>query len=158
MAEHGNLKILNVTKDLVAATESTYVFTVPSGGDGEIREATHHLLRSAALTDPGEGGSELTSEAIKVKSFEIVKKGASERTNLLSGSPNIKEFAGIGMLTRLFTVIETSENNEEINILVRNDDTVTVKVSLTLVLMVKTKRREIAAQPASRENPMDRRE
>lgn len=158
MAEHGNLKILNVTKSIAAGTEDTFVFSVPSGGDGELREATYHLLRSAALAAAGEGGSFFTSESVIIKSLEIVKKGASERTNLLSGTPNIKEFGGDGRLTRLFTIIETSENNEDINVIVRNNDTVSVQISLTLTLMVKTKKREIAAQPAARENPMDRRE
>src|SRR6185369_2750180 len=99
----GNLKIVNVTKDLAASTEDDFSFRVPPGGVGLMKESTYHLLRSAPLTGtvdgstvltPGGGGNAYTSEGVIVKSLETVKQGASERTNLLSGNPNIKEFAG----------------------------------------------------------------
>jgi len=153
MAEFGNLKVLNVTKTLATATEDDFVFTVPPGGDGELREATYHLRRSAALLEGGLVANTcdpFTSEEVVIKSLEIVKRGNSETTNLLSGTPNIKEFGGDGKLTRLFTIIETSENNEDISIKVRNNDTVDVRISLTLNLAVKTKKREIAGQPPER--------
>ena len=117
---YGNLKVLNVTRDLLTATEDDFVFTVPSGGVGQLREATYHLVRSAALGTAGTGGNTFTSELIRIKSLEVVKRGASERTNLLSGTPNIMEFGGDGSLTRMFTVIEQLENNEDIIITIRN--------------------------------------
>ena len=147
---YGNLKVLNVTRDLLTATEDDFVFTVPSGGVGQLREATYHLVRSAALGTAGTGGNTFTSELIRIKSLEVVKRGASERTNLLSGTPNIMEFGGDGSLTRMFTVIEQLENNEDIIITVRNDDAVTVNVSLTLNMAVIPAVRNIAAQPAQR--------
>lgn len=151
MAEKGNLKVLNVFKVMAAGTEEDFVFTVPSGGDGEVLESTTFLERAVALASAGPDGNTFNSMRVVVKSLEILKKGASERTNLLSGTPNILEFSGQGMLPRLFTVIETSENNEDIVVRVANNDTVIVRVSLTLYLAVKTKQRDIAAQPANRE-------
>lgn len=156
MSELGNLKILNETKTLATVTEDDFVFTVPPGGIGELREATFHLYRADALTDPGEGGSERTSELVVIKSLEVTKVGHSERVNLLSGTPNIKEFGGDGKLTRLFTIIEQLENNEDIIVKVRNNDSVNVTISLTLTLAVKTKAREIAGQPASRQDVVHR--
>jgi len=145
MSELGNLKILNHSEDLAPGTESSFTFTVPPGGDGELREATYKLRRSEPLM--GDPADPWISNDIIIKSLEVVKKGASERANLLSGTPNIDEFGGNGRLTRLFTIIETCENNEDIVVLVRNDDSVEVNVSLTVTLAVKTKKREIAAQP-----------
>jgi len=152
----GNLKILNVTKTLGAGVEDDFKFSVPPGGVGLLKESTFHLKRSAPLSDlfggaslqpaPGDGGSVQTSEDVKIKSLEVVKQGASERTNLLSGEPNIKEFAGNGMLAHLFTVIETLENNEDVVCKVRNDDTVPVRISLTLWFAVKPRERRIAGQ------------
>lgn len=146
--EFGNLKILNVTKSVPLGTEEDFSFSVPPGGIGELREATFHLKRSVNLDVAGEGGSLKTSEDVKIKSLEVTKLGQSERTNLLSGEPNIKEFGGDGKLSKLFTVIEILENNEEIIVKVKNDDTVAVRVSLTLWLAVKPRERRIAAQPA----------
>lgn len=148
----GNLKILNVTKTLTAATAEDFEFTVPSGGDGQILEATVHLKRASILSSY----TTLDSEDIVVTGLEILKKEGSERTQLLDGTPNIKEFAGTGMLPRLFTVVETSENNEDIVIGVQNNDSVSVRVSLTLYLAVKTKIRDIAAQPSAREVRVER--
>jgi len=145
--EWGNLKILNVTEDVTAGQEEEFVFSVPPGGMGELREATYHLKRSEVLSSAGEGGSFWTSEDIKIKSLEVTKLGQSERTNLLDGEPNIKEFGGDGKLSKLFTVVELLENNESIIVLVRNDDSVDVRVSLTLWLAVKPRTRNIAAQP-----------
>lgn len=147
-AELGNLKILNVTKVVTTGTEEDYKFTVPPGGIGELRESTFHIKRTVVLPSAGEGGSFFTSEDIKIKSLEVTKQGQSERTNLLSGEPNIKEFAGDGRLSKLFTVIETLENNEDILIKVKNDDTVDVRVSLTIWIASKPRERRIAAQPA----------
>lgn len=144
----GNLKIINVTKDLAASTEEDFRFSVPPGGVGLMKESTFHIKRSSALPSAGEGGSFFTSEDIKIKSLEVMKQGASERTNLLSGNPNIKEFAGDGKLSKLFTVIETLENNEDVIIKVRNDDTVSVRVSLTLWFAIKPRERVIAGQGA----------
>jgi hypothetical protein len=152
--ELGNLRILNVTTTLTAGTEDDFVFTVPAGGVAELNEATYHLKRDSALTDPGEGGSEWTSEDVIIKKLEVTKVGESERKNLLSGTPNIKEFGGDGKLTRLFTVVETLENNEDIVITVRNNDAVDVRVSLTLNLKIVPRPRRIAAQPAER-TPVD---
>jgi hypothetical protein len=151
--EIGNLKILNVTKTIAALTEETFKFSVPPGGVGLLKEATYHLLRSASLAPgvtatAGQTSDVFTSELIRLKSLEVTKVGASERVNLLSGTPNIKEFAGDGRLSKLFTVIETLENNEDILTNVRNDDAVDVEVSLTLWLAVKPRERRIAAQPA----------
>ena len=154
----GNLKILNVTKTLGAGVEDDFKFSVPPGGVGLLKESTYHLKRSVPLSDlfgtagpqtfaaPGETGSVQTSEDVKIKSLEVVKQGNSERTNLLSGEPNIKEFAGNGMLAHLFTVIETLENNEDVVCKVRNDDTVPVRISLTLWFAVKPRERRIAGQ------------
>jgi len=159
----GNLKIVNVTKDLAASTEDDFSFRVPPGGVGLMKESTYHLLRSAPLTGtvdgstvltPGEGGNAYTSEGVIVKSLEVVKQGASERTNLLSGNPNIKEFAGDGKLSKLFTVIETLENNEDVVIKVRNDDSVEVQVSITLWFAVKPRERRIAGQPGREPSPI----
>lgn len=148
----GNLKIVNVTKDLSAATEDDFSFRVPPGGVGLMKESTFHLRRSASLCPAvsptiGQTNDVFTSEDIIVKSLEVVKQGASERTNLLSGNPNIKEFAGDGKLSKLFTVIETLENNEDVVIKVRNDDTVEVRVSITLWFAIKPRERRIAGQP-----------
>lgn len=151
--ELGNLKIINVTKTLASGEEQDFSFKVPPGGVGLLKESTFHLKRSSALAEPGEGGSKLTSEDVIVKSLEVVKQGASERTNLLSGNCNIKEFAGNGMLAHLFTVIETLENNEDVVCKVRNDDTVPVRVSLTLWFAVKPRERRIAAQPGRETKP-----
>jgi hypothetical protein len=151
----GNLKIINVTKTLGAAVEDDFKFSVPPGGVGLMKESTFHLKRSTPLSflfgatllpAPGDAGSVQTSEDIKIKSLEVVKQGNSERTNLLSGECNIKEFAGNGMLAHLFTVIETLENNEDVVIKVRNDDTVAVRISLTLWFAVKPRERRIAGQ------------
>lgn len=142
--ELGNLKILNVAETLSAGTEEDFTFNVPSGGVAELREATYHLKRSTPLNGITDG---YTSEDVKIKSLEVTKVGASEKTNLLSGTPNIKEFGGDGRLTRLFTVVETLENNESIIIKVRNDDTVDVRVSLTLTLAIFPRERRIAGQP-----------
>lgn len=148
----GNLKIVNVTKDLSAATEDDFSFRVPPGGVGLMKEATYHIRRSASLCPAvsatvGQTNDVFTSEDIIVKSLEVVKQGASERTNLLSGNPNLKEFAGDGKLSKLFTVIETLENNEDVVIKVRNDDSVEVRVSITLWFAVKPRERRIAGQP-----------
>lgn len=160
--EIGNLKIINVTKTLAAAEEQDFSFKVPPGGVGLLKESTFHLKRSTPLSAtfgatvlpaPGEGGSVQTSEDVIVKSLEVVKQGASERTNLLSGNCNIKEFAGNGMLSKLFTVIETLENNEDVVCKVRNDDLVAVRVSLTLWFAVKPRERRIAAQPGREMTP-----
>jgi hypothetical protein len=159
----GNLKILNSTKLLAAGEEQDFSFKVPPGGVGLLKESTFHLKRATPLSNlfggatlipaPGEGGSVQTSEDVIVKSLEVVKQGASERTNLLSGNCNIKEFAGNGMLSKLFTVIETLENNEDVVCKIRNDDTVSVRVSLTLWFAVKPRERRIAAQPGREEKP-----
>lgn len=153
----GNLKIINVTKTLGTGTEDDFSFKVPPGGVGLMKESTYHLKRSEPLSNlfggaslvpaPGDAGSVQTSEDIIIKSLEVTKQGASERTNLLSGNPNIKEFAGDGKLSKLFTVIETLENNEDVVIKVRNDDTVDVRVSITLWFAVKPRERRIAGQP-----------
>ena len=150
--EIGNLKIINVTKTLAAASETDFSFRVPPGGIGLMKEATYHLKRSESLAPAvtataGQTNDVFTSEDIIIKSLEVVKQGASERVNLLSGTPNIKEFAGDGRLSKLFTVIETLENNEDAVIKVRNDDTVDVRVSITLYFAVKPRERRIAAQP-----------
>lgn len=154
--ELGNLKILNVTKTVATVTEEDFVFSIPPGGVGELREATFHVKRSAALAAAGEGGSFLTSEDVKIKSLEVTKQGQSERTNLLSGEPNIKEFGGDGRLSKLFTVIEVLENNEDLIVKVRNDDTVAVRVSLTFWIASLPRERRIAAQPAERTKAVDR--
>jgi len=148
--ELGNFKILNVTKTLLAGTEDTFTFSVPPGGVGELKEATFHVQRASALSEAGEGGSKYTSELVIVKSLEVIKSGESERKNLLSGTPNIKEFAGDGKLSKLFTVIEVLENNEDVLITVRNNDSASVAVSLTLWLKVIPRARDIAGQPAER--------
>lgn len=153
----GNLKIINVTKTLAAATEDDFSFAVPPGGVGLMKEATYHLKRATALSPAntaaaGQTSEVFTSEDIIIKSLEVTKQGASERTNLLSGNPNIKEFAGDGKLSKLFTVIETLENNEDVVIKVRNDDAVDVRVSITLWFAVKPRERRIAGQPG-REYP-----
>lgn len=157
--EIGNLKILNSTQVVPAGQEETFTFTVPAGGVGELMEATFHLLRGGPSNPTPIAAQQTTdiytSELIRLKSLEVTKVGASERTNLLDGTPNIKEFAGNGMLARLFTVIETLENNEDINIIVRNDDSVAVEVSMTLTLAVKPREREIAAQPAMDEETVE---
>jgi len=151
--EIGNLKIINVTKTLATAEEQDFSFRVPPGGIGLMKESTFHIKRLVNLDVAGEGGSLKTSEDVIVKSLEVVKQGASERTNLLSGNPNIKEFAGNGMLSKLFTVIETLENNEDVVCKVRNDDTASVRVSLTLWFAVKPRERRIAAQPGRETKP-----
>ena len=153
----GNLKIINVTKTLAAATEDDFSFPVPPGGVGLMKESTYDTKRASPLSDlfgggslipaPGSDGSVWGSLDIIIKSLEVTKQGASERTNLLSGNPNIKEFAGDGKLSKLFTVIETLENNEDVVIKVRNDDTVAVRVSITLWFAVKPRERRIAGQP-----------
>jgi hypothetical protein len=153
----GNLKIINVTKTLAAATEDDFSFPVPPGGVGLMKESTYHVKRSASLAPAvtpaaGQTSDVFTSEDIIIKSLEVTKQGASERTNLLSGNPNIKEFAGDGKLSKLFTVIETLENNEDVVIKVRNDDLVDVRVSITLWFAVKPRERRIAGQPG-REYP-----
>lgn len=154
----GNLKIINVTKTLAAATEDDFSFSVPPGGVGLMKEVTFHLLRAVSLAPantPAAGQTDdvFTSELIRIKSLEVVKQGASERTNLLSGNPNIKEFAGDGKLSKLFTVIETLENNEDVVIKVRNDDAVSVEVSLTLWFAIKPRERRIAGQPGREMRP-----
>ena len=148
--EIGNLKILNVTQNVPAGTDLDFVMTVPPGGVGELMEATYHLFRggvAAPTAQPGNSYDPFTSDLIRIKNLQVTKVGSSERTSLLSGTPNIKEFAGDGKLARLFTVIETLENNEDIRITVHNDDTVTVEVSITLTLAIKPREREIAGQP-----------
>ncbi len=148
--EVGNLKILNVTKTLATGTEDSFIFTCPPGGSGLMKEATFHLFRGGQDTPTAQGpntADPYTSDLVRIKSLSVMKLGSSERVNLLSGSPNIKEFAGDGRLSKLFTVIETVENNEDIEVLVRNDDSVDVEVSLTLWLAVQPRERQIAAQP-----------
>jgi hypothetical protein len=144
--EIGNLKIINVTKTLPAGTEDDFRFSVPPGGVGLLKESTGHLRRSSPIT--GQANDIFTSEDVIIKSLEVVKQGASERTNLLSGNPNFKEFVGTGMLAHIFTVIETLENNEDVVIKVRNDDSVAVRVSLTLWFAIKPRERRIAGQGA----------
>jgi hypothetical protein len=151
--EIGNLKIINVTKTLAPGTEDDFRFSVPPGGVGLLKESTGHLKRAVSLTPgvtptAGQSSDVFTSEDIIIKSLEVVKQGASERTNLLSGNPNFKEFVGTGMLAHLFTVIETLENNEDVVIKVRNDDTVAVRVSITLWFAIKPRERRIAGQGA----------
>lgn len=145
--EEGNLKIVNVTKTLATGEEQDFKFSVPPGGVGLMKESTYHLKRASQLS----GYVTLTSEDIIIKKLEVMKQGASERTNLLSGNPNIHEFAGPGMLAKLFTVIETLENNEDVIVTVYNQDTVSVRVSLTLWFAIKPRRREIAGQGAAPE-------
>jgi hypothetical protein len=148
--EIGNLKLINVTKTLATATEDTWKFSVPPGGVGLLKEATFHLFRGGQGTptqQPNNNSDPFTSDLVRVKSLEVTKVGASERTNLLSGTPNIKEFAGDGRLSKLFTVIETLENNEDVLMLVRNDDSVSVEISITLWFAIKPRERRIAAQP-----------
>ena len=148
--EIGNLKVLNVTKTLAAATEDTWRFSVPAGGVGLLKEATFHLFRGGQATptqQPNNTSDPFTSDLVRVKSLEVTKVGASERTNLVSGTPNIKEFCGDGKLSKLFTVIETLENNEDVLMLVRNDDSVQVEVSISLWFAIKPRERRIAAQP-----------
>lgn len=154
--EFGNLKILNTTKTLAAGTEDDFSFSVPPGGIGELREATFHLKRSAPLGS-GQTNDVFTSEDVKIKSLEVTKLGQSEKTNLLSGEPNIKEFGGDGKLSKLFTVVELLENNEEVVSKVRNDDGVPVRVSVTLWLAVKPRERRIAAQPPVEREPVEMR-
>lgn len=149
-------KILNVEKTVAAGQEEDFTFTVPPGGDADLISATFHLKRSAVLDAAITTIDRFTSEDIKIKSLEVTKFGASERTNLLSGTPNIKEFSGNGKLTRLFEVIERLENNEDIIIKVRNDDSDSVRVSITLNLAVFTKVRQIAARPAQVIQPVER--
>ena len=88
-----------------------------------------------------------------IKSLEVVKQGASERVNLLSGTPNIKECFGDGKLSKLFTVIERLENNEDVLIKIRNDDAYAVKISVTLWFAVRPRERRIAAQPGRESKP-----
>lgn len=141
--ELGNLKILNVVESIAAATESDFSFKAPSGGVLELREATYHMKRVPPLSGSVNG---YESEDIKIKALYVTKQGASERVNLLTGTPNLKEFAGDGKLSKLFTVVETLENNEDIIITVRNDDSVTVRVSITLHVAIFPRARRIAAQ------------
>lgn len=161
----GNLKVINVTKTLAAATEDDFSFSVPPGGVGLMKEVTFDTKRASPLSDlfggagpqafaaPGRGGSVWESLDVVIKSLEVTKQGASERTNLLSGNPNIKEFAGDGALSKLFTVIETLENNEDVVIKVRNDDSVSVRISLTLWFAIKPRERRIAGQPGREMRP-----
>jgi len=142
--EVGNLKIINVTKTLASGEEQTFKYPVPPGGVGLMKESTVHLKRASIISGYVIG----ISEDVVVKSLEVVKEGNSERVNLLSGNPNILEFAGTGMLQHLFTVIETLENNEDVLITVYNQDTVAVRVSLTLWFAVKPRTRNIAGQGA----------
>lgn len=148
----GNLKILNVTKTITAGLSEDFEFQVPAGGDGQLLESTYHLKRASLISSY----LTLDSEDIVVTGLEMMKKEASERTQLLDGTPNIKEFAGSGALPRLFTVVETSESNETIKITIQNNDSASVRVSLTLYLAVKTKQRQIAAQPADRDIRVER--
>lgn len=151
--ELGSLKIVNVTRELAAGTEDDFSFRVPPGGVGDLKEVTCHIYRTAPLDYAGEGGNYWTSELIIVKSLEVVKEGASERTNLLSGNPNLKEFGGDGKLSRLMPVIERLENNEDVVIKIRNDDSVSVKVSVTIWFAVFPRTRRIAAQPKAEVRP-----
>lgn len=146
--ELGNLRIVNVKTDIATITETDFSFSMPSGGVSELRETTYHLLRASVLAAAGEGGNFYTSEMIIIKKFEVMKAGSSQKTNLLSGTPNIKEVAGDGKLSKLMTVIETLENNESVTITIRNNDTVTVTVSFTLWIAVFPRARSIAAQGA----------
>lgn len=152
--ELGNLRMVNATTDIAAGTETDTTYTMPSGGVSELREMTYHILRGTiaapvALSAAGEGGNFFTSEEVIIKKFEVMKAGASQKTNLLSGTPNLKEVAGDGKLSRLFTVIETLENNEVVTITIRNNEpSVPVHVSTTLWVAVFPRARRIAAQGA----------
>jgi hypothetical protein len=127
---------------------------MPSGGVSELREITFHILRGSqasptALSSAGEGGNFFTSEHVTIKKFEVMKSGASQKTNLLSGTPNIKEIAGDGKLSKLMTVVETLENNEAVTITTRNNEpSIAVHVSMTLWIAVFPRARRIAAQGA----------
>lgn len=150
--ELGNLRMVNSTTDISAGTESDTTYTMPSGGISELREITYHMLRGTQavpvpLSSAGEGGNFYTSESVTIKKFEVMKAGASQKTNLLSGTPNIKEIAGDGKLSKLMTVVETLENNEVVTITIRNNEpSAAVHVSLTLWVAVFPRARRIAAQ------------
>lgn len=146
-AENGNLRIINVTNAaLAAAASADFTFSVPSGGIGEILEATCRLKRTSIIT----GYTELISEDVIINSMKIIKPGRSESVDLVDGTPNILEFAGSGKLPRLFTVVEQADMNSDVVINITNNDSATVKISLTLFLAVRVAPRDIAAQPASR--------
>jgi hypothetical protein len=157
--EIGNLKIINSTQIVAIATDTAFNFPVPPGGVGLMKESTFHLFRGGPTNPQAQAGNTcdpFTSDLVRVKGLEVLKQGSSERTNLLSGTPNIKEFAGTGQLSKLFTVIETLENNENVIVTVRNDDTVVVEVSLTLWFAVKPRERRIAGQGAPTEQEAER--
>ena len=146
-AENGNLRIINATNSGLTATNSAdFTFSVPSGGVGEILEATCRMKRTSIIT----GYTLLISEDCVINSMKVIKPGYSESVDLVDGTPNLLEFAGSGELPRLFTVVEQADMNSDIIINITNNDSVTVKISLTLYLAVRVKPRDIAAQPASR--------
>lgn len=150
--ELGNLKIVNSTNDIGTTNEVDFTFTMPSGGVNEMRELTYHILRGTAavpvaLANAAEGGNFFTSEQCIIKKFEVFKAGSSQKVNLLTGTPNIKEVAGDGKLARLLTVIETLENNEQVVITIHNNDTAQpLHVSFTIWVATFPRARRIAAQ------------
>ena len=129
----GKLQIVNDRMDLVAGAEDTLTYPVPAGAKAELREATFFL-------DP-------VSLKINVKGIELRRFGTSEKIQLLAqGDPNIAEMFGNGMLPRIMPVIEIVEQNEDLLIKVKNNDLVTVNVSVTLYFRMADAPRNIAGQ------------
>ena len=140
------LRWLNDKVDIAAAGEGDFEFIIPTGGTAKIKEITYHIFRNTAQTDPGEGGSEQTSEEIYVKKFAITKKGTSEQVDLIDGTPNIKEIAGDGKLAKILDPAPVAENNQTVTITLQNDDSVTCTISVTLMVEIDTIARKPAGQ------------
>ena len=129
----GKLQIVNDRVTIQPGAESELSFPVPAGAKAEWRESTYHL-------DP-------ISVKINVKGIELRRFGTSEKIQLIAqGDPNIIEMFGNGMLPRIMPVIETIEQNEDLKIKVKNNDTVAVNVSITMFVRMADTARNIAGQ------------
>jgi hypothetical protein len=129
----GKLQIVNDRVTVAAGAEETLTFPVPAGAKAEWRESTCYLLPA--------------STGINVKGIEVRRFGTSEKIQLIAqGDPNILEMFGSGMLPRIQPVIEITEQNEDLLIKVKNNDTVDVNVSITLFFRMADAVRNIAGQ------------
>ncbi len=129
----GKLQIINDRVTIAVGAEEELSFPIPAGAKCEWREATFYL-------DP-------VSTKINVKGIELRRFGTSEKIQLLAqGDPNIIEMFGTGVLPRIMPVIEIIEQNEDIKIKVKNNDTAAINVSITLFVRMADADRNIAGQ------------
>jgi hypothetical protein len=117
----GTLRFINqfVTLTPTGTPGATAVarYSIPSGGVAR--------LKSIRFTDDLDDGM---TDVIAVK---IIRRGHGQSIDLLSGTPNLREYAGIGKLPKVPPIVEGADQDTDFEVTLLNRDTAIHKISLT---------------------------